>query len=39
MLTVSMFASALVAFCWTTATDIPGLVVWTAAYGFAFGVG
>jgi MFS family permease len=30
--------SAVVAFCWTAATDSAGLVVWALAYGFCSGV-
>lgn len=30
--------SAIVAFCWTAATDSAGLVVWALAYGFCSGV-
>ena len=30
--------SAIIGFCWTTATSIGGLVVWAIAYGFSSGV-
>jgi MFS family permease len=35
---LAIFASAVTAFCWTKATNIAGLVVWSLAYGFASGV-
>jgi len=35
---LSMVASAVIAFCWTTVTDLAGLIVWSAAYGFSSGV-
>lgn len=31
-------ASAIVAFCWTAATNVAGLVVWSIVYGFTSGV-
>ncbi|OQN96693.1 hypothetical protein B0A48_17333 [Cryoendolithus antarcticus] len=37
ILVVSMATAGVVAFCWTTATSVAGLVVWTIAYGFASG--
>jgi len=38
MLAFSMFVASIVAFCWTTATSVAGLIVWTIAFGFASGV-
>lgn len=38
IMVLSMLTGAVVAFCWTRATSIAGLVVWTLAYGFASGV-
>ena len=38
VLIVSSAAASLVAFCWTAATTVAGVVVWIAAYGFASGV-
>jgi len=35
---VAMFFSGIVILCWTKATNVAGLVVWSAAYGFASGV-
>lgn len=37
VLVVSIFGSAIVTFCWTTATSLAGLIVWTLAYGFISG--
>ncbi|EME85183.1 uncharacterized protein MYCFIDRAFT_46639 [Pseudocercospora fijiensis CIRAD86] len=37
ILTCSAFFSAIVVFCWTKATSIAGLVVWSIAYGFTSG--
>ncbi|KAK4928033.1 hypothetical protein LTR49_005232 [Elasticomyces elasticus] len=37
MLAISMFAAAIVTFCWTAATSVAGLVVWTIAFGFTSG--
>ncbi|KAK5677622.1 hypothetical protein LTR17_027703 [Elasticomyces elasticus] len=37
MLAISMFAASIVAFCWTAATSVAGLVVWTLAFGFTSG--
>ncbi|KAK5132611.1 hypothetical protein LTR08_008810 [Meristemomyces frigidus] len=37
MLAASAFTAGIIAFCWTTATSVAGLVVWSAAYGFASG--
>ncbi|SMY25106.1 unnamed protein product [Zymoseptoria tritici ST99CH_1A5] len=36
-LTISMVLSGVVVFCWTQATSVAGLIVWTMAYGFASG--
>lgn len=38
LLIISSLLSALVAFCWTAATGVAGIVVWSLAYGFASGV-
>lgn len=38
ILTISALLGGVIVFCWTTATSIAGVVVWTAAYGFASGV-
>ncbi|KAI5359704.1 Putative major facilitator superfamily, MFS transporter superfamily [Septoria linicola] len=37
ILVLASVSSGLVVFCWTTATSIPGLVIWTIAYGFTSG--
>jgi len=37
MLVLSAFTAGLIAFCWTAATSVAGLIIWTAAYGFASG--
>ena len=37
MLTASALLGGVIAFCWTTATSIAGIVVWCAAYGFSSG--
>ncbi|KAK3670211.1 hypothetical protein LTR78_009866 [Recurvomyces mirabilis] len=37
MLAFSMFAASIVAFCWTAATSVAGLVVWTVVFGFTSG--
>lgn len=37
LLICSCVLSAIVTFCWTTATSVAGVVVWIAAYGFASG--
>ncbi|KAK5122335.1 hypothetical protein LTR85_004246 [Meristemomyces frigidus] len=37
MLVVSAFTAGIIAFCWTKATSVAGLVVWCVAYGFASG--
>ncbi|KAI7787371.1 Riboflavin transporter MCH5 [Diaporthe eres] len=34
---VALGTSATVGFCWTAATSLPGLVVWSLAYGFTSG--
>ncbi|KAF2148771.1 MFS general substrate transporter [Myriangium duriaei CBS 260.36] len=36
-LIVSCVLSGIVAFCWTTATSVAGVVIWIAAYGFCSG--
>jgi len=38
MLAVSMLLAGIVAFTWTTATSVAGLVVWSLAFGFTSGV-
>lgn len=38
MLVVSAFTAGIVAFCWSAAMSVAGLVVWAAAYGFFSGV-
>ena len=38
ILTASALFGGIIAFCWTSATSVPGVVVWAAAYGFASGV-
>lgn len=35
---VATFSSGIVILCWTKATNVAGLVIWSAAYGFASGV-
>jgi MFS family permease len=35
---VATLLSGVIALCWTTATSVAGLVVWSAAYGFTSGV-
>lgn len=35
---IALGASAIVGFCWTAATSLPGLVVWSLTYGFTSGV-
>ena len=35
---IAVFSSGLIAFCWTKATNVAGLIVWSLAYGFASGV-
>lgn len=37
LLVTSAFTAGIIVFCWTGATTVAGLVVWTAAYGFASG--
>ncbi|KXT15283.1 hypothetical protein AC579_4836 [Pseudocercospora musae] len=37
ILTCSAFFSAIVVFCWTKATNMAGLVIWSIAYGFTSG--
>ncbi|TKA77005.1 hypothetical protein B0A55_01966 [Friedmanniomyces simplex] len=37
MLAVSAFVAGVITFCWTTATSVAGLVVWTLAFGFSSG--
>jgi MFS family permease len=36
--TVATISSGVVILCWTRASSVAGLVVWSIAYGFAFGV-
>ena len=38
LLTLAALISGLIAFCWTEARSIGGLVVWSLAYGFSSGV-
>ena len=38
LMAVVAIVSAIIAFCWTTATSVGGLVVWAIAYGFSSGV-
>jgi MFS family permease len=35
---VAMISSGIVILCWTKVTSVAGLVIWSAAYGFASGV-
>lgn len=35
---IALGASAIVGFCWTAATSLPGLIVWSLTYGFTSGV-
>ncbi|KAF2717572.1 MFS general substrate transporter [Polychaeton citri CBS 116435] len=37
ILTMTCMISGVVAFCWTAATSIAGVVIWIAAYGFCSG--
>ncbi|WPG98491.1 MFS monocarboxylate transporter [Acrodontium crateriforme] len=37
LLMCSAFLAGVCAFCWTAATSIPGVVVWSVAYGFSSG--
>ncbi|KAI6821617.1 MFS monocarboxylate transporter [Hortaea werneckii] len=37
LLALSAFSAAIIAFCWTPAQSIAGVVVWTVAFGFASG--
>lgn len=37
LLTLSIFSAGIIAFCWTPATSVAGVIVWTIAYGFASG--
>jgi len=37
MLVISAFSAGIIAFTWTKATSVAGLVVWALAYGFASG--
>ncbi len=37
LLSIAGVVSAIIAFCWTTATSAAGLVVWCLAYGFTCG--
>lgn len=39
LLTASALFGGIIAFCWTTATSVAGLILWSIAYGFASGVG
>lgn len=36
---VALATSAIVGFCWTAATSLAGLIVWSLTYGFTSGVG
>lgn len=38
IVTISMFLSAIVCFCWTAVNNTAGLIVWSLAYGFVSGV-
>jgi MFS family permease len=38
LLVLSTVLSGIIGFCWTKATTLAGLVVWTLAYGFSSGV-
>lgn len=38
ILTISIFGSGVIVFCWTAANTVAGLVVWTIAFGFISGV-
>lgn len=38
LLIISALSSAVVGFCWTAATSVAGVVVWSMAYGFVSGV-
>ena len=38
LLIASGFFAGIVAFCWTAATSVAGVVIWAVAYGFASGV-
>lgn len=38
ILTICALFGGIIAFCWTTATSVAGVIVWTAAYGFASGI-
>jgi MFS family permease len=35
---IAIFTSGIIALCWTKATNVAGLIVWSLAYGFASGV-
>jgi MFS family permease len=35
---VASLSSGIAALCWTQVTSVPGLVIWSAAYGFSSGV-
>lgn len=36
---LSVFISGVIGFTWTTAYNLPGMIVWSIAYGFTSGVG
>ena len=38
LVSITAVVSAIIAYCWTTATSIAGLVVWAIAFGFTSGV-
>ena len=38
LIIMSALFSMVTAFCWTAVTDLAGLIVWSAAYGFSSGV-
>ncbi|KAI0189533.1 major facilitator superfamily transporter [Xylaria flabelliformis] len=37
MCTLSVLASAIIAFTWTAAYNLPGMIIWSIAYGFTSG--
>lgn len=38
LIILSLLFSAIIAFCWTAAANLAGLIVWSIAYGFTSGV-
>ncbi|KAJ8114540.1 hypothetical protein ONZ43_g4880 [Nemania bipapillata] len=38
MCTLSVLASGIIGFTWTAAYDLPGMIIWSIAYGFTSGV-